>query len=313
MIAKFAVPFGFVLALTPWLTSAWALALGAAIALTCGNPYIDYTRKWIKPLLSTAIVGLGAGMNLLVIARAGMNGVVFTVISLALTMLVGYWVGRLLKTPSTISVLLNVGTAICGGSAIAAVSSAIRAPDDETSVSLAVIFVLNAVGLLLFPPLGHFFGLDQAQFGLWAALAIHDTSSVVGATMQYGSQALEVGTTVKLVRALWIVPVTLLIGRFFVHALQKDGQKSAPQYPWFILGFLGAAALVTWLPQLESLGQGVAGVSRHVMTATLFLIGTGMTQKTLKKVGLNPLIHGVLLWALVAGASLMAIQFAIAN
>lgn len=309
---QFAIPLGFLFALTPWCSSALALALGVAIALSLGNPYQARTKKYVKPLLSTAIIGLGFGMNLGVILQAGMNGVLFTAVSLAVTILVGYGLGKILKTAPAISALLNVGTAICGGSAIAAASTAIRARDDETSISLAVVFLLNAVGLIIFPPLGRMFGLDESQFGVWAALAIHDTSSVVGAAAQYGPHALEVGTTVKLVRALWIIPVTFMIAKVYVSK-DTDGARAKPAFPYFIIGFLLAAALVTWLPVLQGPGHWLEYAARRLLTATLFLIGAGMTRQTLKNVGLNPLVHGVLLWIFVASASLAAVKFTLAN
>jgi uncharacterized integral membrane protein (TIGR00698 family) len=200
---------------------------------------------------------------------------------------------------------VNVGTAICGGSAIAAVSAAVRAKEHETSVALGVVFTLNAIALALFPYLGHMLSLDQHQFGLWSAMAIHDTSSVVGATLQYGAQALEVGTTVKLARALWIVPVT--IGIAFAHKSESGEQKTKRQYPWFILGFVATSALVTFNPALHDLGQIVESCGRHIFVATLFLIGLSISMKTLKQVGVRPFILGITLWAIVAIANLLLV------
>lgn len=302
--SKIAITAGFILAVSPLLNSALALALGIAIALLLGNPFLAKTRKWVKPLLSTSIICLGAGMNLLVVAKAGMNGVVFTATSLALTMLAGHLLAKSFGIPSGIAILLNAGTAICGGSAIAAVSSALRSKEEEISVSLAVVFVLNAIGLVLFPPLGHALGLSENQFGIWAALAIHDTSSVVGATVQYGPHAAEIGTTIKLVRALWIIPLTILIAKFYKGS---EGASAPRQYPWFILGFIAMAALVTWIPTLQPVGKWVEYAGRSLLKGTLFLIGSGLTVATLKKVGLKPLLHGVTLWVCVGAVSLAAI------
>jgi uncharacterized integral membrane protein (TIGR00698 family) len=202
---------------------------------------------------------------------------------------------------------VGVGTAICGGSAIAAVSPVIRAKDESTTVSLATVFLLNAVALVIFPPLGHWSGLDQRQFGLLSALAIHDTSSVVGSAMQYGPEALLVATTVKLARALWIVPVTLGFAFAWNRNAGKEATAKAPR-PWFILGFLTAAALVTWLPGLASAGKVVASIARGGLVVTLFLIGSGLTRATLRKVGVKPLVHGTALWVSVIAGTWGAIR-----
>lgn len=302
------IPLGFLISLYPMITSAMALLLGVLIALIFGNPHITRTRKLTRPMLAWSIVGLGAGVNLMVILKAGLDGIVFTLISLSLTLSVGTFIGRWLKINRETSALLNVGTAICGGSAIAAVSAAIRAKDESISVALGIVFILNAIGLLIFPSLGHWFQLSESQFGLWGALAIHDTSSVVGATMQYGPHALEVGTTVKLVRALWIIPISILFAKFF-HKETLDSEKKIPtQYPWFIGGFVLMSALVTWVEFLQPSGHQVEWLAKRALVATLFLIGSGLTLTTLKKVGIKALIHGVVLWFLVASVSLFFIR-----
>lgn len=286
-----------------------ALLLGVVLALTFGNPYIDKTRKLTKPMLAWAIVGLGAGVNLLVVLKAGYEGILFTILSLSATMLIGTLIGRWLGIHRETSALINVGTAICGGSAIAAVSTSIRAKDESTSVALGIVFILNAVGLIIFPPLGHFFNLTEQQFGLWGALAIHDTSSVVGATMQYGAHALEVGTTVKLVRALWIIPVAILFAKFF-HKEEAGSEKKTPtQYPWFIGGFVIMSAIVTWFEKLQPTGHQIEWIAKRALVATLFLIGSGLTMATLKKVGMKALVQGVSLWIIVASASLIIIRW----
>lgn len=305
------LPLGFILSLTPLLNGATALVLGVAIALTVGNPYSELTRRWTKPLLSTAIIGLGAGMNLLVVLDAGLNGIAATAAGLASVFLLGAGLARLLGISRDLALLLNAGTAICGGSAIAAVAGVIKPKAHETSMALAIVFLLNALGLLIFPWLGHQLGLTQDQFGVWAALAIHDTSSVVGAAAQYGARALEIGTTVKLTRALWIVPVTLLIARFYGRGQDTTGRTKAPPFPWFIAGFLAASLVVTAIPALQEAGHFVEGLSRHLLAATLFLIGCGFTRGALKELGFKPVLHAVILWIVTAGLSLAAVQGAV--
>jgi uncharacterized integral membrane protein (TIGR00698 family) len=303
--ARFVIPIGVLISLHPYITSAFALLSGIVITLTVGNPYLKLSRKIIKPLLAYSVAGLGAGVNLFVILKAGSTGIVFTVISLTATLLVGTALASLFKNDRTTSVLINVGTAICGGSAIAAVASAIRAKDDAVAVSLGVVFILNALALLIFPPLGHWLDLTQQQFGLWAALAIHDTSSVVGATLQYGPEALQVGTTVKLVRALWIVPVALLAAKFLVRS--RDGKTTRAKFPWFIVGFLLLSAFFTATPQLHWLAENIEFLAKRLLVVTLFLIGSSLTIQTLRNVGLKSFLHGFTLWFLVSIGSLMAI------
>jgi uncharacterized integral membrane protein (TIGR00698 family) len=305
-IAHLLLPLGALVAFTPWGSSALCLILGIALAMTVGNPYVIHTKKLAPKLLGVSIVGLGAGMNLSVIAQAGLHGIGLTVISITMTMFVGWLIGKILEIPQETSILVSVGTAICGGSAIAATASAIKAKDENTSVALGIIFILNALGLLLFPLLGHFFGLNQNQFGYWAALAIHDTSSVVGAAMRYGPRALEVATTVKLTRALWIAPVVLVIKYLY---LRRSGAKVAlgSVIPWFIAGFLIASALVTVVPPLRESGVLIATLAKKVLMLALFCIGANLSRAALKKVGPRPLAQGILLWMAVAMGSLFLI------
>jgi uncharacterized integral membrane protein (TIGR00698 family) len=251
------------------------------------------------------VIGLGAGMDLNVVGRVGAQGVGYTVLGISMTLVIGYLLGKVLKTERDTSILVSAGTAICGGSAIAAVSSSIKAKPHEISVSLGVVFMLNALALIVFPIVGHHFNLTEGQFGLWSALAIHDTSSVVGASMQYGPHALEVGTTVKLARALWIVPVTLFYG--YLVSRKQEATAGKTKFPWFILGFLLAAALVTWIPQLQEPGKFVNEIAKKLLVVTLFLIGANLTRDTLRSVGLRPLIQGVLLWIIVGSLTLGAI------
>lgn len=294
--------------MAPPTPAAAALVGGAILALTLGNPFQGLTRTWTHRLLPIAVVGLGADMNLRAVAKAGFHGLGYTAISIALVLALGWWLVRLLKVESDAGLLISVGTAICGGSAIAAVAPVLRAKEDEISVALATVFLLNAVALVIFPPIGHAASLSQDAFGLWSALAIHDTSSVVGAGLAYGPRALEVGTTVKLARALWIVPITLGIG--WGVARRGEAPEGAPpvKKPWFIAGFLAVAALVTYVPVLHAPGHIMAVAARRVLVLTLFLIGSGLSREALRSVGLRPLMYGLALWLLVGVVSLVAIR-----
>lgn len=305
-LGHIAMPIALLLSLTPYVSSATALVLGAVLAVTVGNPYIDHTRRFTPRLLSSAVVGLGAGMNLMIVARVGAQGVLYTLLGISTTLALGAWLGRALRVERATATLIAVGTAICGGSAIAAVAPVIRAKSHEVSVALGTVFLLNALALVIFPPIGHLLQLSETQFGLWSALAIHDTSSVVGATLQYGPHAMQIGTTVKLARALWIVPVTLLTAHFYTHA-PTDATPIKAKRPWFILGFVAAAALVTWVPALAAPGQMVADAAKRLLVVTLFLIGTGLTRATLRNVGLRPFLQGVGLWLTAASVTLGAV------
>jgi uncharacterized integral membrane protein (TIGR00698 family) len=292
--------------LLPYASPGIALLIGIVLALTLGNPYPLTTARFVTPLLQLSVVGLGAGMNLIEVGKAGVHGFFYTVIGITTTLTIGLTMGRLLRTPRDTSLLVTVGTAICGGSAIAAVAPAIRAKHHDVSVALATVFFLNAVALFIFPPLGHHFDLNQGQFGVWSALAIHDTSSVVGAAMQYGARALEIATTIKLTRALWIVPVTLVIGSVWNRSEEGAGRSKAKR-PWFILGFLAAAAIVTWLPILKPTGHAVFVAAQRSLVLTLFLIGSGLSREALRTVGRRPLIQGFLLWIVMGAGTLGAI------
>ncbi|MGZ3655035.1 MAG: YeiH family protein [Bdellovibrionota bacterium] len=295
------------LCLYPEITAGTALVAGIFFALAFGNPFVVETKRWTSTLLQVAVVGLGFGMNLLVVGKVGFAGVGYTAITICLSMAVGLLLGRALRISKDASLLISAGTAICGGSAIAALAAAIRAESEDVSVSLATVFLLNAAALFIFPPLGHAMGFSEAQFGLWSALAVHDTSSVVGTAIQYGPQALEIGTTVKLARALWITPLTLLIG--FIYSRRAGGEKGGKiAMPWFILGFVLASALVTWVPLAKPAGQLLATASRSVLVLTLFLIGSNLTRKTLQTVGFRPMLQGLLLWIVAGSTSLYAIH-----
>jgi uncharacterized integral membrane protein (TIGR00698 family) len=282
------------------LSPAKALLAGLVLALTAGNPFLVTSRKLTPLLLQLSVVGLGAAMDLHAVASAGRQGAISTAISISLTLSAGLLIGKLLGSAARTSLLVSVGTAICGGSAIAAVAPVLRARPEETAAALGTVFLLNAAALVIFPALGAALHLSPEAYGQFCALAIHDTSSVVGAAAAGGPAALAVGATVKLTRALWIVPVTFALGR--LAPSRDDGGKTAR--PWFILAFLAAAALCTLVPGLAPLGQLGGQAARHLMTLTLFLTGASLTREALRAVGVRPLAQGVLLWALVIlGAS----------
>lgn len=281
--------------------------MGVVLAVSFGNPYSELTKSLTHRLLSLSVIGLGAGMNLNVVAQVGLHGIGYTVIGIGTTFLLGTLFGKLLKISPDTSILVTSGTAICGGSAIAAISPVLKAKSHEVSVALGIVFMLNACALFIFPAIGHHFQMSEGQFGLWSALAIHDTSSVVGATMHYGPHALEVGTTVKLARALWIVPITFIMGWIVSRRPNQEAGETKKKYPWFILGFLAMAAIMTWIPSLQGVGHVIETISKRVLVLTLFLIGTNLTKETLQAVGFRPFVQGICLWIIMASASLFAI------
>lgn len=289
------------LCLSPYGSSAIALLSGIILASFIGNPYLDFTKKHTPNLLQISVVGLGAGMNLLVVGIVGVQGIGYTIAGITFTAIMGFMLAKMLKTPATLSALITIGTGICGGSAIAATGPILKADNEEMSISLGVVFILNAAALVLFPPIGHLLDLSQHQFGLWSALAIHDTSSVVGASLQYGKEALELATTVKLARALWIIPVSLLIA-FFMKS------KSKIKIPWFILGFIIMAALVTWIPALTEAGHTISMIAKRLLILTLFFIGLNLNLNSIRKVGIKSLLLGLILWLIVGSTTLLAIK-----
>lgn len=300
------VPLLAAACLLPFVPPAGALVLGVAVALLFGNPWFAEAKKFVPILLGVAVTGLGAAADLAVVARAGARGVGYTAAGIALTCAAGFLLAKALKVETDAAALVASGTAICGGSAIAAVAPAIRAKTESVSVALASVFLLNALALVVFPPLGRLAGLDEARFGLFAALAIHDTSSVVGAAAAYGPGAVDVATTVKLARTLWIVPLAYVLGRAFARRTGEAG-KAAAKPPWFLAGFVAAAALVTALPALRGAGLAVAGGARRLLVATLFLIGSTLTREALARVGARPFVLAILLWVLAASATLGAL------
>jgi uncharacterized integral membrane protein (TIGR00698 family) len=292
--------------LLPFVPAAAALAAGILLAITVGNPLAARTRVLSRQLLPAAVVGLGGAMDLQAVLRVGARGVGYTVVGIAVTFALGWLLSRALAVRRVTGLLITVGTAICGGSAIAAAAPVLAADEDEISVSLGTVFLLNAAALLVFPAVGHALSLGQKDFGMWAALAIHDTSSVVGASMQYGPASLEIATTVKLARALWIVPVTLLMGVAFRDPA-ASGPRRAGRRPWFILGFLAVAAAASLFPALRGPGLFASAIARRALVLTLFLIGLGLSRETLRSVGVRPLILGVLLWVAAGIGTLLAI------
>lgn len=279
-----------------------ALGSGLVIALASGRQPPPIVKKLTTYSLQLGVVALGAGMDLEVALRTGIDGALITATSLAVAIVLGLWLGKRLSVPGDTPLLVSVGTAICGGSAIAAVASMIKPKESEMSVALAVVFILNAVGLVLFPLIGHALDLSQPTFGRWAALAIHDTSSVVGAGMAYGSVALAIATATKLARALWIVPMT--IGVAVMRHKDVQGRYRDVRWPWFILGFVAAAALATWVPVVHEHVEPVVIVGRRLMLAALFLIGLSLSRRALATVGPRPLVLGVILWIVIASVSL---------
>jgi uncharacterized integral membrane protein (TIGR00698 family) len=292
--------FAFLLfCVTPWASPPIALALGLVLALTIGNPFGKQTSKPTKLLLQASVVGLGFGMNLQKVVQAGKTGVVFTIATIAGTLLLGWLAGRAMKIEPRTAHLISSGTAICGGSAIAAVGPVIQATDEEMSVSLGTVFILNSIALFVFPMIGHALHLTQTQFGVWAAIAIHDTSSVVGAAAKFGNEALQIATTVKLTRALWIVPLT--IGT----AMAFRNKSTRIVMPWFILWFLVASVIRTYVP--GPWADPIVTAAKIGLTVTLFLIGAGLSRQSIAAVGARPLILGVLLWIAISCVSLFAV------
>jgi uncharacterized integral membrane protein (TIGR00698 family) len=293
-----------VFTLTPWATPAIGLALGAALALTVGNPAPRLTGRIARWLLQTAVVGLGFGMPFGAVLAAGRMGVGYTVAGIATALVLGSLFGYWLHVEQKTSFLITAGTSICGGSAIAAVGPAIGARPEAMSVALGTVFLLNAVALYLFPPVGHLLHLSQHQFAIWAAVAIHDTSSVVGAAASYGPMALEQATVLKLARALWIVPLT--IGAAVVARRSGGPTGARVPLPWFIGLFALAAIARSVLPASTAPAlDGIAHAARIALVLTLFLIGATLTRSTLGRLGPRPFLQGVLLWAAVGGLSLL--------
>lgn len=301
----FAVKFIFVVALilcfSGRISPPVALTAGIIFGLSVRHPYPELSRSVARILLQVSVVALGLGMNLHEVVKAGRSGFVYTALGISFSLIAGLVIGKILEISSNASYLITAGTAICGGSAIAVIGPILHADDEEMAVSLGTVFILNSIALLSFPPIGNALHLTQSQFGLWGALAIHDTSSVVGAAAKYGKEALVVGTTVKLARALWIVPLALV-----TSAVKRS--KTRVPLPWFILFFCVGAVINTYAPAVSHFNRWAFSAGRLGLTATLFLIGTGISVTTLKSVGWRPLLQGVLLWIVIASVTLGLIR-----
>ena len=292
-----------VFCLSPLITSPIALLMGLLIAQFIGHPYLHLNHKATHILLQVSVVGLGFGMDVTNALKAGKEGILFTIVSIIGTLVIGFFMGKFLKIEKKTSYLISAGTAICGGSAIAAISPVIKAEEKQISVALGTIFILNSIALFLFPLIGHAMKLSQTQFGLWCAIAIHDTSSVVGAASKYGTQALEIATTVKLARALWIIPVAFLSTFIF----KNKGVKI--KIPYFIGLFVLAMIANTYVPFVTQYSHYLTGFAKAGLMLTLFLIGCGLSRKVLQAVGYKPLIQGVVLWVIISTVALWAVTF----
>lgn len=288
-----------ILCLFPFVEPPVALLAGFILSFTIGHPYIHHNGKATKFLLQASVVGLGFGMNIYDAVAVGKEGLLFTMSSIVLTLLFGLILGKLFHINKKTSVLVSSGTAICGGSAIAAMVPIIDANEEETSVSLGVIFVLNSVALFLFPVIGHLLSMSQEQFGLWSAIAIHDTSSVVGAAHKYGEEALKIATTVKLERALWIIPLS-----FVTALLYRKGKVSIP---YFIFLYVVAMLINTFVPAIQTVSPAIVMIAKRGLTLTLFLIGAGLSKEALKNIGVKPLLQGIILWVFISIMSLLVI------
>ena len=288
--------------LTPFASPALALLAGLVIAQLIGHPYLHLNHKATHILLQVSVVGLGFGMNVHSALLAGKQGVLFTVGSITATLIFGYFMGKWLNIEKKTSFLISSGTAICGGSAIAAISPVIKAEEKQISVALGCVFVLNTIALFAFPVIGHYFNLSQTQFGLWCAIAIHDTSSVVGAAGKYGAHALEVATTVKLARALWIIPVTFIAAGIFKNRSKKI------KIPYFIGLFILAMIANTYIHQVVAVSPYLIIIAKAGLTLTLFLIGAGLSRTVLAAVGFKPFLQGVVLWITISATALYTVM-----
>ena len=292
--------------LIPFLSPGLALLLGLIVALTIGNPFIQHNKVFTKILLQASVVGLGFGMNIEQAISAGKTGFIFTIFSISITMGLGLFFGKLLKLNKDTAILVSGGTAICGGSAIAALGPVINAKDKDMTVALGTIFMLNAAALFIFPSVGHWLNMSDTQFGYWCAIAIHDTSSVVGAAATRSELALQIATTTKLIRALWIIPLSLIVAFFYNRGTDK---KSKITIPWFIFLYIVAMLITTYLPEGKDFYIKAVSIAKTGMIYTLFLIGTGLSKNNIKEVGFNPILLGIILWFIISILSASVILF----
>lgn len=290
-----------ILGCNSFITPAIALFIGLFYALVFNKPYPKFNKKASKYLLQTSVVGLGFGMNVTEALKSGGNGMLFTIASVVGVMIIGVVVGRMMHINRKTSYLISSGTAICGGSAIAAVGPTLKADEDEMAISLGVIFILNAIALFIFPPIGHFFELNEIQFGTWAAIAIHDTSSVVGAGEAYGQLALQTATLIKLTRALWIIPLAIVTMFIF-----RDNSKKI-SIPWFIFLFIIAMLINTYCNLSDELTSSIAWLAKKGLILTLFFIGASLSLATIKHIGIKPLILATILWFIIGVGSFIVV------
>lgn len=298
LIFIFLISAIIVLGLSPGI----ALGIGLIFGLLVSNPYENLSKKLSKYLLQASVVGLGFAMDFQKVLEAGKDGLLYTTITIIATLVLGYLLGKLLRINNVISYLISAGTAICGGSAIAAISSVIKPSDQQISVSIGIVFVLNAIALFIFPSIGQYYGLSDNQFGIWSAIAIHDTSSVVGASSAYSQEALIIATTVKLARALWIVPLV------FVSAFLFKSSSAKLTFPYFILFFFLASIIRTYIPAIAENSKNVLVIAQAGLAVTLFLIGSNVSVASLRQIGIRPLVLGIVLWLVVLSASLWAVM-----
>lgn len=291
-----------ILCLSPFVSPAVALLMGLVVAQLTGHPYMHLNHKATHLLLQISVVGLGFGMNVHSALQAGKAGILFTIASITSTLIFGYFLGRWLKIEKKTSFLISSGTAICGGSAIAAISPVIKAEEKQISIALGCVFIFNSIALFVFPVIGHHFNLSQTQFGLWCAIAIHDTSSVIGAASKYGAHALEVATTVKLARALWIIPVAFMSTFIFKNKSKKIS------IPYFIGLFILAMIANTYIPAVSIISPYIIMIAKAGLTLTLFLIGAGLSRQVLVSVGFKPLLQGLVLWIAISATALYAVM-----
>ncbi|MDE7413417.1 MAG: YeiH family protein [Muribaculaceae bacterium] len=308
---------------TEVISAPTALFLGLVFALVFGTPYPKFNKKLSKYLLQASVVGLGFGMNLEQSLKSGADGMLFTIISVIVVMVAGVWIGKALKINDKASYLISSGTAICGGSAIAAVGGVLKANEKNMAVSLGVIFILNAIALFIFPPLGHLFDMSQQQFGTWAAIAIHDTSSVVGAGAAFdqayfpgSNTACDLATLIKCTRALWIIPLAFFTMWYFRKDIKGGEGKAKVSIPWFILLFVVAMVVNTYTPDSAGwiktgLYPALVAIAKQALVAVLFAIGASLSLKVIKEVGAKPLLQAILLWIIIGVSSLFVCLYTI--
>ncbi len=301
-ILLIAFPFQ-VFGVSDFITPALALFAGLVFALIFPMPFPKFNKKGSKYLLQASVVGLGFGMNVVTALKSGSEGMMFTIVSVIGVMAFGILIGMWMHLNRKTAYLISSGTAICGGSAIAAVGPVLKADDHEMAVSLGVIFILNAIALFIFPPIGHYFGMTQAQFGTWAAIAIHDTSSVVGAGDAYGAEACQIATLIKCTRALWIIPLA-----FATMFIFRDKKGSKISIPWFIFLFVAAMVVNTYCGIPSAVSDTIVYISKKALVVTLFFIGAGLSVGMVKKVGIRPLLLAILLWIIIGVSSFMVVM-----